>query len=242
MTTLLCVLLAVLVLIVAAIVVIRVSSKPKPPQDSQAGETQKGKTDWSKEWEKWKEKIAIPLSVIAFGAIWWLNEPNSFSKATHSKMFWSGAFLVGVIWGYFLTLPKTFKESFFRKSFMLTAFPVGLAMILLSFIPVEKVKAEVFPATASVSTQQHRIVLQTGPNSWTLVDQLPSHTDFTIDYPGNWLEYKLHDGRRIRHENTTGKKYLTDIKGNILGPPPTIFPGRTFYIRTEKTNQTTITW
>lgn len=207
MTTLLCVLLAVLAVIVMAIVVVRVSSKPKPPQVSQAGEISKGKTDWGKEWGKWKEKIAIPLSVVAFGVIWWLNEPDSFLKATHSKMFWSGVFLVMVLWGYFLTLPKTFKENFSRKFFMLTALPVGLAMMLLSFMPVEKVKADVFntadfPICSNAkerrfSSNQGQIQIAIQTDCWSGWIIMPKqYVGWEFNSPGD-IEFLMVNGKRI---------------------------------------------
>lgn len=181
--------------------IIHFSLRKTAPPATGAVTSPSGSIDCGKEWGKWKEKIAIPLSVVAFGAIWWLNEPNSFSRATHSRMFWSGIFLIAVLWGYFLTLPKTFKESFFRKSFMLIAFPVGLVMIFLSLVPVGKVKAEIFSTSSTpVSTQQQQKVIRVqipANNQLSNYIKIPAGWYFRIRRPGN-IELVFDNGTVVK--------------------------------------------
>lgn len=187
--------------------IIHFSSRKTTPPATGAVTSPAGSTDWGKEWEKWKEKIAIPLSAIAFGVVWYLNEPDSFSKATHSRMFWSGVFLVVVLWGYFLTLPKTFKENFSRKFFMLTALPVGLAMMLLSFMPVEKVKADVFntadfPICSNAkerrfSSNQGQIQIAIQTDCWSGWIIMPKqYVRWEFNSPGD-IEFLMINGKRI---------------------------------------------
>ena len=110
----------------AMAIVPRLLGKISQPKVKSEGEKEGGE---KKDWGKYRQSIAIPVTIILLLVFWRQLWPGSFSRTTATGEFWVGFLLVVVVWGFLLTIPKPFEKRWSRKVLAASALLGGLCLM-----------------------------------------------------------------------------------------------------------------